>query len=207
VNSPSDWWSRSWSVGLRGCCWWPMLQSTNWRGSFLTSPRSVCGRGGPSHLLVGNGPFLVDRVDGRLHSVGVVSAVNGAWESDYRTRIRGMTALTAVDDLHDELRQTKATRGRIFAMHVLRQKVPALAHAEAIAYVNALRSGSAPAHQTIGRTRGKCQRRGTGPGRRWLSSRIGCRCPAAERRLMYCATASLRLWRRARSLSRGAVVP
>ncbi|MGW0574754.1 YrhB domain-containing protein [Streptomyces sp. NPDC002920] len=102
--------------------------------------------GDPSQLLVGNGPFLVDRVDGGLHSIGVVSAVTGAWESDYRTRVRGMTTRTAVDDLHDELRQTTATRGRIFAMHVLRQKVPALAHAEVIEYVNALRSGSAPAH-------------------------------------------------------------
>ncbi|MDD9375126.1 YrhB domain-containing protein [Streptomyces sp. ZAF1911] len=102
--------------------------------------------GDPSQLLAGNGPFLVDRVDGGLHSIGVVSAVTGAWESDYRTRIRGMATRTAVDDLHDELRQTAATRGRIFAMHVLRQRIPALAHAEVIEYVNALRSGSAPVH-------------------------------------------------------------
>ncbi|WP_327350508.1 YrhB domain-containing protein [Streptomyces sp. NBC_01304] len=102
--------------------------------------------GDPSQMLAGNGPFLVDRVDGGLHSIGVVSAVTNAWESDYRTRIRGMATRTAVDDLHDELRQTTATRGRIFAMHVLRQKVPTLAHAEAIEYINALRSGSAPAH-------------------------------------------------------------
>ncbi|MBA4866930.1 hypothetical protein H1V43_37680 [Streptomyces sp. PSKA54] len=102
--------------------------------------------GDPSQLLAGNGPFLVDRVDGGLHSIGVASAVTGAWESDYRTRIRKMATRTAVDDLHDELRQTTAARGRIFAMHVLRQKVPALAHAEVIEYVNALRNGSAPAH-------------------------------------------------------------
>lgn len=99
-----------------------------------------------AQLLVGNGPFLVDRVDGGLHSIGVVSAVTGAWESDYRTRIRKMATRTMVDDLHDEIRHTTATRGRIFAMHVLRQKVPALAHAEVIEYVNALQSGSAPAH-------------------------------------------------------------
>ncbi|MFJ9432064.1 YrhB domain-containing protein [Streptomyces sp. NPDC101490] len=100
----------------------------------------------PSDLLVGNGPFLVDRVDGGLHSIGVVSAVTGAWETDYRTRIRGMATRTAVDELHDEIRQMTATRGRILAMHVLRQKVPALAHAEAIEYVDALRSGSVSAH-------------------------------------------------------------
>jgi hypothetical protein len=102
--------------------------------------------GDPAQLLVGNGPFLVDRFDGGLHSIGVVSSVTEAWEADYRTRIRKMATRTAVDDLHDEIRQMTATRGRIFAMHVLRQKVPALAHAEAIEYVNALQSGSAPAH-------------------------------------------------------------
>ncbi|MFE7568434.1 YrhB domain-containing protein [Streptomyces sp. NPDC057539] len=102
--------------------------------------------GDPSQRLAGNGPFLVDRVDGGLHSVGTVSAVTGAWESDYRTRIRKMATRTAVDDLHDEIRQVTATRGRIFAMHVLRQKVPALTHAEVIEYVDALQNGSAPAH-------------------------------------------------------------
>ncbi|MER7928604.1 YrhB domain-containing protein [Streptomyces sp. NPDC096057] len=101
--------------------------------------------GDPSHLVVGGGPFLVDRVDGGLHSIGVVSAVTGAWESDYRTRIRGMATRTAVDDLHDELRRTTAARGRIFAMHLLRQRVPVFAYAEVIEYVDALRNGSPPA--------------------------------------------------------------
>ncbi|MDH2391151.1 YrhB domain-containing protein [Streptomyces sp. HNM0663] len=102
--------------------------------------------GEPSQLSVGNGPFLVDRVDGGLHSIGAVSAVTGAWETDYRTRIRKTPTRTAVDDLHDAMRRTTATRGRIFAMHMLRQMVPALAHAEVIEYVNALQTGSPPAH-------------------------------------------------------------
>ncbi|MEU2619464.1 YrhB domain-containing protein [Streptomyces sp. NPDC007157] len=34
--------------------------------------------GDPAQLLVGNGPLLVDRVDGVLYSVGVLSAVTGA---------------------------------------------------------------------------------------------------------------------------------
>lgn len=33
-------------------------------------------------MLVGNGPYLVDRVDGGLHQIGVVSAVTGEWEAD-----------------------------------------------------------------------------------------------------------------------------
>ncbi|MGW1740518.1 YrhB domain-containing protein [Nocardia sp. NPDC001965] len=102
--------------------------------------------GDHSRALVGNGPFLVDRVDGGLHSIGVVSAVTGAWESDYRTRIRGMITRTAVDELHDELRRTAATRGRVFAMRALRQQVPALTLAEVVEYVDALGRGPAPAH-------------------------------------------------------------
>ncbi|MGW6063001.1 YrhB domain-containing protein [Streptomyces sp. NPDC055189] len=98
-----------------------------------------------SQMLVGNETYLVDRVDGGLHWTGVLSLVSGEWEADYRTRIRGITTRTAVDDLHDELRQATATRGRMAAMRLLRQKVPALAYAEVVAYVSALHSGAAPA--------------------------------------------------------------
>ncbi|WP_308355481.1 MULTISPECIES: YrhB domain-containing protein [Streptomyces] len=102
--------------------------------------------GDPSECLVGYGPYLVDRVDGGLQSIGALSAHTSAWEADYRSRIRKMATRTAVDDLHDEMRRTAATRGHIFAMHVLRQKVPALALAEAVEYVHALQTGSAPSH-------------------------------------------------------------
>ncbi|MGI5397014.1 YrhB domain-containing protein [Streptomyces sp. CA-251251] len=52
----------------------------------------------PEFMLAGNGPYLVDRVDGGLHQVGVVSAVTGVWEDDYRARIRGLPVRTAVDE-------------------------------------------------------------------------------------------------------------
>ncbi len=32
----------------------------------------------PEFMLAGNGPYLVDRVDGGLHQIGVVSAVTGS---------------------------------------------------------------------------------------------------------------------------------
>ncbi|MER8193421.1 YrhB domain-containing protein [Streptomyces microflavus] len=57
-------------------------------------------------MLAGNGPYLVDRVDGGLHQVGVVSSATGAWEADYRARIRGLPVRTAVDDLHVVLRES-----------------------------------------------------------------------------------------------------
>ncbi|MEU5637114.1 YrhB domain-containing protein [Streptomyces rishiriensis] len=99
----------------------------------------------PGHMLIGNGPYLVDRVDGGLHKIGVVSAVTGQWEADYRTRIRGLPVRTAVDDLHDALRGVAVTRGRMHAVRTLRQRLPVLSPAEAMEYVSALLEGDAPA--------------------------------------------------------------
>ncbi|MFF2775495.1 YrhB domain-containing protein [Streptomyces sp. NPDC058052] len=99
----------------------------------------------PGSALVGNGPYLVDRVDGSLHQIGVVAAKTGAWEADYRARIRGEAARTAVDDLHDEVRAQTDARGRVHAMRALRRSVPALTHGQAAAYVTALRHGEVPA--------------------------------------------------------------
>ncbi|MFB7104525.1 YrhB domain-containing protein [Streptomyces hydrogenans] len=100
----------------------------------------------PDFALAGNGPYLVDRVDGSLHQIGVVSAVTDAWEADYRVRIRRQVTRTAVDDLHDEVRAVAGARGRVRAMHILRQRVPVLSHAQIIEYVTALQHGDAPAH-------------------------------------------------------------
>ncbi|MEU5098486.1 YrhB domain-containing protein [Streptomyces sp. NPDC020996] len=99
----------------------------------------------PGFMLVGNGPYLVDRVDGGLHRIGVVSAHTGAWEADYRARIRGLPVRTAVDDLHDALGEVAAARGRMHAVRTLRQRLPVLSPAEAIEYVSALLDGEAPA--------------------------------------------------------------
>ena len=97
------------------------------------------------YALIGNGPYLVDRVDGGLHQIGVVSAVTREWEADYRARIRGLPVRTPVDDLHDALCGIAAARGRTHAVRTLRQKLPALSPAEAIEYVSALLDGDAPA--------------------------------------------------------------
>ncbi|MEH0418542.1 YrhB family protein [Streptomyces sp. B21-083] len=99
----------------------------------------------PEFMLAGNGPYLVDRVDGGLHRIGVVSAVTGEWEADYRARIRGLPVRTAVDDLHDALCEVAAARGRMHAVRTLRQRLPVLSPAEAIEYVSALLDGDVPA--------------------------------------------------------------
>ncbi|PJE98060.1 hypothetical protein CUT44_02125 [Streptomyces carminius] len=99
----------------------------------------------PEFMLAGNGPYLIDRVDGGLHQIGVVSAMTGEWEADYRARIRGLPVRTAVDDLHDALCGVAAARGRMHAVRALRQKLPVLSPAEAIEYVSALLDGDVPA--------------------------------------------------------------
>ncbi|MET7290388.1 YrhB domain-containing protein [Streptomyces sp. NPDC005573] len=97
-------------------------------------------------MLVGHGPYLVDRADGGLHSIGVLSEVEGAWEDDYRSRIRGLPVRTPVDDLHDELRTvTEATGGRMAAARALRRKVTGFSPRHALAYVTGLLAGEVPA--------------------------------------------------------------
>ncbi|GGP97181.1 hypothetical protein GCM10010249_14470 [Streptomyces roseolilacinus] len=108
------------------------------------SEEFVCTRNA-KYALIGNGPYLVDRVDGGLHQISVVSAKTGEWETDYRARIRGLPVRSAVDDLHDALRGVAATRGRVHAVRTLRQRLPMLLPAEAIEYVNALLEGDVPA--------------------------------------------------------------
>lgn len=100
----------------------------------------------PRSMLVGHGPYLVDRVDGGLHSIGALSEVQGAWEDDYRGRIRGLPVRTAVDDLHDGLRTEAASEGgRTAAVRALRRKVDGLSPADAHAYVTGLLEGEVPA--------------------------------------------------------------
>ncbi|WP_406434118.1 YrhB domain-containing protein [Streptomyces sp. NBC_01589] len=86
------------------------------------------------YMLIGNGPYLVDRVDGGLHQIAVVSAKTGEWEDDYRA-----------DDLHYALCGVAATRGRMHAVRTLRQRLPVLSPAEAIEYVSTLLDGDPPA--------------------------------------------------------------
>ncbi|MEU7085226.1 YrhB domain-containing protein [Streptomyces achromogenes] len=102
--------------------------------------------GNPLARLGGNGPYLVDRVDGGLHQIGVVSAHTGEWEADYRVRLRGQTVRTPVDDLHDEIREVAAAHGRVRASRTLRRRLPALSPAQSLEYVGALLVGGGPDH-------------------------------------------------------------
>ncbi|WP_405550094.1 YrhB domain-containing protein [Streptomyces microflavus] len=100
----------------------------------------------PHAMLIGHGPYLVDRIDGGLHQIGAVSEMEGAWEADYRTRIRRLAIRTSVDDLHDEIRDAAAVRGRMPAVRTLRRRLPMLSPAQALEYVSALLHAKVPAH-------------------------------------------------------------
>ncbi|MET9255786.1 YrhB domain-containing protein [Streptomyces sp. NPDC003717] len=102
--------------------------------------------GNPGARLAGNGPYLVDRLDGGLHSIGPVSAVTGEWEDDYRARIRGLPVRTAVEDLHDEAREVAAVHGRVTAARTLRRRLPTLSPRDCLEYVDALLTGAPPPH-------------------------------------------------------------
>jgi hypothetical protein len=102
--------------------------------------------GDPAAMLVGHGPYLVDRIDGGLHQIGAVSEIEGAWEADYRVRIRGLAVRTPVDDLHDEIREAAAVRGHMQAVRILRRRLPMLSPSQALEYVSALLQADAPAH-------------------------------------------------------------
>ncbi|MEV8320184.1 YrhB domain-containing protein [Streptomyces sp. NPDC059900] len=101
--------------------------------------------GETKHMLIGNGPYLVDRLDGGLHAIGALSSVGGEWEADYRARIRGLPVRTAVDDLHDALGEVAAARGRMQAARTLRRRLPVLSPAQALEYVSGLLAGEPPA--------------------------------------------------------------
>ncbi|MFM9371786.1 YrhB domain-containing protein [Streptomyces sp. Da 82-17] len=103
----------------------------------------------PEFQVAGNGPYLVDRVDGGLHRIGVVTALTGEWEADYRARIRGLPVRTAVDDLHDAVREVAAGSGQLPAVRELRRRLPVLSPAEALAYVKGLLAGD-PSARLVG---------------------------------------------------------
>ncbi len=96
-------------------------------------------------MLVGHGPYLVDRIDGALHEIGVLAARSREWEADYRARVRGIAVRTAVDDLHDGIRDIASAHGRIQAVRALRQRLAGLSPAQALGYVDGLLAGRAPA--------------------------------------------------------------
>ncbi|MEU6652086.1 YrhB domain-containing protein [Streptomyces sp. NPDC046900] len=105
------------------------------------------------HALAGNGPYFVDKEDGSLHEIPVVDAVTGAWESDYRSRVKGQQLPEPVDALHAEVRSITETHGKVHALRLLRRQVPAFSIRDATTCTAALQAGLDPPADLIAAAR------------------------------------------------------
>ncbi|MFJ2771026.1 YrhB domain-containing protein [Streptomyces sp. NPDC087300] len=101
-------------------------------------------------MLVGQGPYLVDRLDGSIHHIPVTTHVGENWEALYLEQVRGVRPpdplLTAVRALVD-------SEGTTAAMRHLRKHAPALRPQQAKAYVTAVRDGGEPPEELVSLTR------------------------------------------------------
>jgi hypothetical protein len=106
-------------------------------------------------MLVGQGPYLVDREDGSIHHIPVTTFVSEDWEQLYREQARG---LKPPDPLLSAVRALVQHDGIVPALRHLRQQAPRLSLQEAKMYVDALRNGDEPAEELTRRTRPEPER-------------------------------------------------
>jgi hypothetical protein len=109
--------------------------------------------GNTRDMLVGAGPYLVDRHDGSIHQIPAPDYRTGGWEEDYEQRIKPTPSAEAAP-LRDvpfatELREALADHGRVTAIRVLRQNAPRLTMAQASAYVAAIEKDERPPTELI----------------------------------------------------------
>lgn len=101
-------------------------------------------------MLIGHGPYLVDREDGSIHHIPVTTHVDDNWEESYLEHIRGVkppdALLTAVRDL-------LSRDGAMAALRHLRKQAPQLGLQDAKAYIDAVRNGDEPAENMLNHTR------------------------------------------------------
>ncbi|MFJ7786683.1 YrhB domain-containing protein [Streptomyces albidoflavus] len=101
-------------------------------------------------LLVGGGPYLVDRYDGSVHHIPVTTWVGEDWEELYLRQIKGVRA---PDPLAASVLALMNSAGTVAAMHHLRKEAPRLSLQEARTYVMAVRNGAEPPHELADLTR------------------------------------------------------
>ncbi|MFE5366600.1 YrhB domain-containing protein [Streptomyces mirabilis] len=101
-------------------------------------------------MLVGSGPYLVDRQDGSIHHIPVTTYVREGWEKLYLQQVRGVQPpdplITAVQALVD-------SDGTMAAIRHLRKQAPRLGPQQAKAYVMAVRDGNEPPEELVSLTR------------------------------------------------------
>jgi hypothetical protein len=105
--------------------------------------------GNLNDMLVGNGPYLVDRYDGSIHQIPATT-LSKNWEELYLEQVKG---IRPPDPLLGAVHDLLSRDGRTAAIRHLRKQAPQLSMQEAKAYVDAVRHGGEPAEELTGRTR------------------------------------------------------
>lgn len=101
-------------------------------------------------MLVGHGPYLVDRQDGSIHHIPATTYVADAWEDLYLQQIKGVRP---PDPLVAAVEALVHSEGTMAAMRHLRKQAPLLGLQQAKAYVMALRDGDEPPEELVDLTR------------------------------------------------------
>ncbi|MEU1502032.1 YrhB domain-containing protein [Streptomyces sp. NPDC005732] len=101
-------------------------------------------------MLVGSGPYLVDRQDGSIHHIPVTTYVGEDWEELYLRQVRGVRPS---DPLITAVRALVHSDGTMAAIRHLRKQAPLLGPHQAKTFVMAVRDGGEPPEELVGLTR------------------------------------------------------
>jgi hypothetical protein len=101
-------------------------------------------------MLVGHGPYLVDREDGSIHHSPVTAHIDGDWHESYLEHVRGVKPK---DSLLTTIQELLSHSGVMAALRYLRREAPQLNLLDAKAYIDAVRNGEEPAERLLTHTR------------------------------------------------------
>ncbi|MBE3016231.1 hypothetical protein IL992_44865 [Microbispora sp. NEAU-D428] len=101
-------------------------------------------------MLVGHGPYLVDRHDESIHHIPVTTYLQEDWEELYLLQVKGVRP---PDPLLASVRELLHSEGTTAAIRHLRKQAPRLGPREAKAYVTAVRDGADPPEELVCLTR------------------------------------------------------
>ncbi|TWF91365.1 YrhB domain-containing protein [Kitasatospora viridis] len=100
-------------------------------------------------MLIGQGPYLVDRQDGSIHHIPVTTYVREGWEALYREHLN---PAAPPEGLVTVVAAVLRSDGALAAMRYLRKQAPKLGLQDAKDYVLALQTGSQPSEQLVSLT-------------------------------------------------------
>lgn len=102
-------------------------------------------RGDAHKMLVGHGPYLVDRYDGSIHHIPATTYLDPHWPEAYGRQVKGISppeGTESPDLLIDALRTLVHSDGVVAAVRYLRRQIPQLGIQDAKAHVIAIRDGA-----------------------------------------------------------------